>query len=221
MSKSEKQTPQSETLRTSESFSRSPEREALLTAIQLRDAAATQTASLVEARGRASADRFLAARDVEAAERTLTAARETSRAQLVDAYMTGEDVDAHDIADAETALAKATRRLADLQTIADGLAAHERQPGSSVPALNVVAAVRAVIQSCPTVRRLINDYDTAKRTFQQYESTLIWLAGQHAIPDDLIRVAPSANATRYADPDPAWVNAIAALSQDADAELPA
>jgi hypothetical protein len=199
---------------------RSPEREALAAAIEIRDASASQTASLVQARARAAQDRFAAARAVEAAESALTAARETLRAQLVDAYISGEDIDTHDIADAESALAKAQRRLADLSSIADGLAAHERQPGSSVPALNLVAAIRDVIKAAPITRRLVEDYRTAERTFQQYQATLIFLAGQHAIPDDLQAAAPKAHHTRFAEPDPAWVAAIAALAQDADVTLP-
>jgi hypothetical protein len=200
---------------------RTPEREALAAAIALRDATAAQTASVVQARARAASDRFAAARAVEEAERALTLARETSRAQLVDAYMSGEDVDDRDIADAEWELAKAQRRLADLSTIADGLSAHERQPGHSIPATKVTAAVRAVVQACPSVRRLAQDFAVAQRAFREYEATLIWLAGLGCIPDDLQDNAPKAHHTRWAEPADEWVRAIEALKRDADAELPA
>jgi hypothetical protein len=202
---------------------RTPEREAreaLLTAIQLRDATAAQTASLVEARGRAAQDRFKAARDVEAWEQALANARERSARSLVDAYMSGEDIDTRDVADAESELAKAQRRLADLQTIADGLAAHERQPGSSVPAMNVTAAVRAVVKAAPVTRRLVEDYHIAEPTFHTHHATLVHLAGRGMIPDDLAHAAPSASATRFAEPADEWVQANAALAQDADAPLP-
>jgi len=221
MSKSEKRTSLSETSVTSESGLRSPEREALLMAISARDETAAQSAALVQARERAAADRFRAARDVEEAERALNAARETGRSTLVDAYMSGsEDIDLRDVADAETALAKAQRRLNNLQTIAAELDAHERQPGSSVPAMQVTAAVRAVVQACPSVRRLVEDYHIAERTFHTHQATLVHLAGRGMIPDDLIHAAPSASATRFAEPADEWVQAIAALAQDADAPLP-
>jgi hypothetical protein len=87
--------------------------------------------------------------------------------------------------------------------------------------MRVGEAMRAVVKSHPTVRRLVEDFELARRTFQQYEATLIHLANQRCIPDDLVSVAPSVNATRFAEPDPAWVRALASLSLDADAELPA
>ncbi len=40
------------------------------------------------------------------------------------------------------------------------------------------------------------------------------------VPDDLKSAAPSASATRYAEPDENWLAAVEALKHDADAELP-
>jgi hypothetical protein len=199
---------------------RTPEREALAEAIALRDEASAQSATLTQARSRAASDRFAAIRDVENCERALTNARETSRSVLVDAFIAGESIDDSAVADAETALSRAQRRLADLTTIADELDAHQRPPGSSVPASRVTEAVRAVVKTHPTVRRLVQDFDTARRTFREYEATLIFLVNQRCVPEDLITAAPSASSVRYADPDPSWVAAIEALKQDPDTELP-
>jgi hypothetical protein len=123
------------------------------------------------------------------------------------------------VADAEAALVRARRRLADLSVIEEELSA-ERAPGRSIPNIKVEEAVRAVVKAHPTVRRLVEDWQNAERTFRVYEATLIWLAGQQCVPGDLVSVAPSRNAIRYADPDPAWVDAIDAMRRDADSALP-
>jgi hypothetical protein len=110
---------------------------------------------------------------------------------------------------------------AELAMIEQELSARTRPaPGYSVPNSRVGEAVRAVVKSHPAVRRLVEDFATARRAFQQSEATLIHLSAQRCVPDDLVSLAPRADATRFADPDPAWVSAIAALGVDADAELP-
>jgi hypothetical protein len=40
------------------------------------------------------------------------------------------------------------------------------------------------------------------------------------IPEDLRDAAPSASATRWAEPNPEWVAAIELLKKDANAKLP-
>lgn len=217
MSKNTKTIAQFETY---ESGSRSPEREELASAIRIRNSAQDEDEALKAAKQRAASDRFKAARAVEDAERALTSAREAERSTLVEAYVSGEDSDGRDVADAETALSAAQRRLADLQSIADGLSSHGQAPGRSVPATKVTKAVQAVVQAHPTVRRLVQDFDTAKRTFQTYHSTLRWLAARDCIPADLIEAAPKANETFFAEPADEWVQALEALKLDADAELP-
>lgn len=218
MGKDKRATSQSEI--SSNGQPRSNERAALAEAIALRDAAQAEDEALKQARARAASERFKAARAVEDAERALTSAREAARSTLVDAYVSGEDIDDRDVADAETALTAAQRRLADLQTVADALSSHRQAPGHSVPALKVTAAVRAIVRAHPTVRRLVQDFDTAKRTFETYHSTLRWLAACDCIPADLVEVAPKANETFFAEPANEWVSAIAALAIDADAGLP-
>ena len=197
------------------------ERQALATAIAVRDAAKAEEATLKRGAERAKADAFLARRTVEAAEAALTKLQETARFALADDYLNGEADDGSEIAEAEAALATAQRRAAELGMIEQELRARSGPvPGHSVPAMRVEEAMRAVVKAAPIVRRLVQDFDTARRTFQQYEATLIHLAVQRCIPDDLKDAAPRPNATRYADPDPAWVSAIAALAIDADATLP-
>ena len=101
---------------------RSPEREILATAIAARDEADAAEATLAQARERAAADRFRAARDVEALERALQEAREAEREALVDAYVghtggCGEAERPAAIRDARAALERARDRLANLVTI--------------------------------------------------------------------------------------------------------
>ena len=199
---------------------RSKEREALAEAIRVRDEEAADGAALAQARARARQDLFKANREVEAAEQALTSAREAARMSLVADYVDGNDSDDFAVADAEAALNRAQQRLADLKMIEQELAAHERRPGHSIPNMRVEAAARVVVRAHPTVRRLVQGFDTARRTFQQYEATLIYLAGQRCIPDDLVDVAPRAHATRYADADPSWVKALEALKRDPHAVLP-
>ena len=86
--------------------------------------------------------------------------------------------------------------------------------------MKVDEAVRTVVRAHPALRTLVLDYDSARRAFHSYEATLIWLAGRGCIPNDLSDAAPSKNATRYAEPDSAWLEAIEALKRDADAPLP-
>ena len=201
---------------------RSPQREALAAAIAIRDEADPDDKLVSQARERARDDLFKANRAVEAAERALASARETARLSLVGAYVDGDDGAAAPatIDDAEAALAKARTRQAEMKMIADELAAHQRAPGWSIPNRAVEDAMRAIVKNHLAVRRLCEDFDTARRVFQQHEATLIFLAGQHCIPSDLIDVAPKAHATRFADADPQWVQALEALKQDADFQLP-
>ena len=202
---------------------RSSERQALAEAIHLRDEVAARTVALAKGKERAAQDRRKANRDVEDAKQALTLAREAARAALVDAYVDGEGGDdaaaRMPIAEAEAALDRAQRRVAEIQAIVDQLNAPQ-EPGHSVPHLQINEAVRAVVRADPVVRRLVQDFDLAKRTFQTAEATLVFLAGQKCIPDDLVAVAPRKDATRYADPDPTWIKAIEALKRDPDATLP-
>jgi hypothetical protein len=212
-----------ETSQTSENPSNAPrssEREALAEAIRIRDEAEAEDNGLKQVKARAAADRFMAARDVEAAERALANARKASRTTLVDAYAAGEDIDDRDVADAESALTKAQRRLADLQTIADELAAHQRSPGYSVPNTRVGEAARAVIKSDPAVRRLAQDFALARRTFETHQSTLRWLASLNCIPEDLRNECPKTHDTFFVPPSDAWKAAAEALTHDPDAALP-
>ena len=198
------------------------QREALAEAIAIRDEADAGDKLVSRARERARADLFKANRALEDAEAALSNARETARLSLVDAYVDGDDGAAPPakIADAEAALAKARTRQAEMKMIADELAARQRAPGWSIPNRAVEDAMRAVVKNHLAVRRLCEDFDTARRVFQQHEATLIFLAGQHCIPSDLIDVAPKAHATRYADADPQWVQALEGLKHDADFQLP-
>ena len=201
---------------------RTPERQLLASAIAARDAAASREAQLAQALERAKADRFKASRTVEEAESTLNRVRAAARESLVDAYTFMSDDRGDDgVEAAEQALALATRRLAELQMVEAELGTRTGPaPGHTLPSIKVEAALRDVVRSHPTVRRMVKDFETARRTFQQYEATLIHLAGQACIPDDLTEAAPKANHTRYASPDPVWLAAMEQLKRDPDAPLP-
>jgi hypothetical protein len=223
MSKQDTATPE-----TSRNSLRSPERQALAQAIAARDAADQRESTLTRAAERAKADRFLATRDVEEAERSLNRAREAAREVLVDTYAfmggdEGNDSRAApgDVIEAGRTLAAAQRRASDLAMVEQELAARTGPaPGRSLPAIEVDKRVRAVVRSAPITRRLVEDFRTAERTFQQYQATLIFLAGLNCIPDDLVGSAPKAHHTRYAEPNPVWKAAIESLKRDPDAELP-
>jgi hypothetical protein len=222
MSKDKRATPQFETSASgSTEETRSPEREALATAIAVRDEAAEREATLKQAAERAKADAYRARRAVEAAEAALNTAQETARFVMTDAYLEGEAEDRSAVTEAEAALAVAQRRAAELAMIEGELRARsERAPGRSVPNMRVGESVRAVARAHPAVRRLVEDYRIAESAFQTYHSTLRWLAARNCIPADLIEAAPKAHETFFAEPDDGWVSAIATLAQDADAPLP-
>jgi len=224
MSKAEKIQPNSQpdSEHGSSAGARSPARAALAEAIRVRDEAQAEDEVLRQARERAKADRFLAFRDVEAATGHLNRARDMARESLVGAYVDGDEGDGgRVIAEAEAELHRAQRRAAELSIIEQELNARTSPaPGRSIPNMRVDEAVRAVVKTHPTVRRLVTDWQTAERSFRMYEATLIWLAGHAMIPPDLERAAPSKNATRYSEPDESWLAAIEALKKDADAELP-
>jgi hypothetical protein len=201
---------------------RTAEREQLAAAIAARDAADQREATLAKAAERARADAFAARRAVEDAERALNRAREAARESLVDAYV-GDDIRTapSDVIEAERTLATAQRRLSDLQLVEQELGARSGPaPGRSLPSTKVDQAVRAVVKAAPITRRLVEDFRTAERTFQQYHSTLRWLAAHGMIPDDLKDRAPKAHETYHCAPDPAWEAALGKLARDADAELP-
>jgi len=203
---------------------RSPERQVLAAAITERDQADAREATLRHAQTRARDDAFAARRSVEAAEATLNRARDEARASLVDAYVDdagGDDLAPDAIAEAERALALANRRLAELQMVEQELSARTGPaPGRSIPNIRVEAAVRSVIKACPTVRHMAQDYATARRAWEQYHSTLRWLASLDCIPDDLTDRSPKPHETYFVDPSPEWTAAISALARDADAQLP-
>jgi hypothetical protein len=207
---------------------RTAEREQLAAAIAVRDQAEAREATLAKAHERAKADRFLATRDVEEAERSLARCREAARETLVDSYAfmggdEGNDSRAApgDVIEAEATLAAAQRRMADLQMVEQELSARSQPaPGRSLPDIEVGKRVRAVVKDCPTLRRLVEDFRTAERTFQQYHSTLRWLAAHDLIPDDLKNSAPKPHEVYQAPPDTQWTAAIESLKRDPDAELP-
>jgi hypothetical protein len=211
---------------TPETSHRSQERQALAAAIRARNEAEARESTLTKAAERARADAFLARRAVEAAEAALNRARETARASLVDAYVGDGDSDdsraaPSDVIEAEATLAAAQRRLSDLQLVEKELSVRTGPaPGRSLPGMRVDEAVREVVRSHPTLRRLVQDFRLAERTFRTTEATLIWLAGQKCIPADLTEAGPKAHHTRYAEPDPAWLAAVESLKRDADAALP-
>ncbi|HZZ61491.1 MAG TPA: hypothetical protein VFE63_09985 [Roseiarcus sp.] len=200
---------------------RTPERAALAEAISVRDEAEQSAADLARTKERARADRVRAIGEIDEAKERLRWAREAARANLVDAYASGGGIDENDpVVDAEAALARAERRYNDLRVITDELDAREAPPGYSVPNTRVEDAARAVVLAHPAVRRLVQDYETARRAFYVYQSTLRWLAARGCIPDDIKKVAPRPHDTIFADPDPAWLAAFEALTRDADAPLP-
>jgi hypothetical protein len=86
--------------------------------------------------------------------------------------------------------------------------------------MQVDDAVCNVVKASPVVRRLVEDYGTAKRSFEIYHATLVTLALRGCILADLVHLAPSQNETRYADIDPNWLRALEALKADPDAALP-
>ncbi len=205
---------------TFENSSRSP-RESLALAIAERDEVEREEAAFLRARERAKEDRFRAARAVEDAEAALNRARDEARASLVDAYVDGDEGDGdRAVADAEATLDRARKRLADIKAIADELAGRERAPGYSVPSKRVEDCVRRVVASSAVVRRLTNDFASARAAYRQYHSTLRWLNAHGYVPDDLRGAAPRPSETYFADPDPAWLEAVEALRSDPDAALP-
>jgi hypothetical protein len=80
--------------------------------------------------------------------------------------------------------------------------------------------VRAVVKAHPTVHRLVQDYATARAVWEQYHSTLRWLASVDCIPDNLKGSSPKPHETYHAPPDPTWIAAVEALKKNPDAELP-
>ncbi len=201
---------------------RSPERQLLASAIAARDAAASREAHLAQALERAKADRFKAGRVVEEAESTLNRVQAAARESLVDAYtFMSDDRGPDGVAEAEATLALANRQLAELQMVEAELGTRTGPaPGHTLPNLKVEAALRDVVRSHPTVRRLAQDYRTAEATFRQYHSTLRWLASLDCVPDDLRDAVPKVQETYFGAPSPEWTAAIAALATNADAALP-
>jgi hypothetical protein len=201
----------------------SPERRALADAIRARDEVEGRISSRRQAQSLADEHRLRARREVESAEEALRQAHERERSAVADAYAgDGGEPDRSATMEAEGALARAKRRLADLEFIAPTLAAKVMEDGPHASNLNlrVEAAVKAVVTASPAVRRMVEDYDVARRALQSYHSTLRWLAFRGMIPNDLKATAPRPNETYYAEPDPAWETAIARLASDPDARLP-
>jgi hypothetical protein len=205
-----------------EETTRSPERERLSQAIEALRESERETQAIARARQRAQADRIRTLGEISDLKEALDAAQEKERVALTTAYIEGGDDACGDdeIAAAEAALARAERRLADIRRVEVELAANERQPGWSLPGGEVDRAVRDVIKSAPVVRRLIEDYRTARAAFFTYEATLMMLAGRGCVPDDPRDAVPRGDGVRFAEPDPVWTRAIEALRRDADEPLP-
>ncbi len=204
-----------------ESSLRSPERAALAAAISARDEAEAEDAALRSARERALRDRMAARRAVEDAERALAEARERDKRELTASFVSGEpNAAASEVPAAEAALVLARRRLADLEEIGRELGEPTPRSGRSMRDVKVDEAIAAIVRGHESVRRLTNDYRAMRSAFLQCEATLIWLAVRRMIPHDLVRVAPSANATRLSEPDPAFVAAVEALKSNPSGLLP-
>jgi hypothetical protein len=201
---------------------RSPERQALADAIRARAEVEGRMAPRKQAQSRAEEDIFRARREVEDAEEALSQAHERERGVLADAYAAGSEPDRSAVMEAETALARAKRRLADLKFIAPTLAAKAMEDGPLASSCNlrVEEAVKAVVAGCPSIPRMVEDYAVAHRTYQVLHATLRQLAYLGVIPDDLKAAAPRPNETYFCAPDPSWEAAIAQLATDPDAALP-
>ena len=72
----------------------------------------------------------------------------------------------------------------------------------------------------PAVRRVVENYDRARRSFDSIHATVRLLSATGMIPNELKALAPSPTAAFFAKPDQAWVEAIERLDSDADATLP-
>jgi len=89
--------------------------------------------------------------EVEDADEALSQAHERERSAMADAYAAGGEPDHSATMEAETALARAKRRLADLKFIAPRLAAKAMEDGPLASSLNlsVEAAIKAVVAAAP------------------------------------------------------------------------
>jgi hypothetical protein len=63
----------------------------------------------------------------------------------------------------------------DMEVIERELSSREAHPGHSVPQSRVDEAVREVIKAHPSHQRLCEDYAIARRSFETYSPTLIFL----------------------------------------------
>ncbi len=159
---------------------RSEERRLLAAAIAARDEIDREAQALLRAKARARDDRVAAFGALEDAEAALADAREQGARELTASYISGEpNAEASEVPEAEAALERARRRYADLKAIADELETRKAEAGSSVPALRVADAVRGVVRNADVVRRMVQDFRVAERTFRVYEATLCFFAQQH------------------------------------------
>ncbi len=200
-------------------------RRALADAIQARDDFRREVEQFAEARERVLTDLRKARDAEEEAQSAVEAAADVDREALAEAYAAGAEPppesDAKE-AKALEALSLARRKVSNLQAISQTLAKREMERNGSLQVLNtkVGEAVKELVLQSPEVERLVNDYVAAKRAFNVYFSTARWLAFQGLIPAHLSEVAPRPHETYFHPPDPAWENAIEALSKDANAQLP-
>jgi hypothetical protein len=201
---------------------RSPERQRLADAIQEQAEAAKRAASLSKARERANADRFLAVRDVEAADAALKASTPSLDA-LVEAYVAGRELDSSAMRTAEAEFERARSRLADLEKVAGAL------ENASVLDPNYVSvdmnwslnqAVADVVAADPAVRRLVENFDKIRRSYRALHSTVRWLVAGDMVPADLKDMAPKASEVYFGAPDQVWLAAVERLARDPDAALP-
>jgi DNA repair exonuclease SbcCD ATPase subunit len=180
---------------------RSPERQALADAIEAYSEAERRLKPQRDALARIEADLHLARRDEEAAEHALEKAARVDAKALADAYTNNDPTpDPPDLALAETTLAKARRRIEELNTIRATLEARRATGLYPVEAEAIKTAVRAVVMASPAVERLVNDYAVAKQAFNVSLSTLCKLALEGMIPEHLKDVAPKRHDAYFVPP---------------------
>jgi hypothetical protein len=202
---------------------RSQERAALHAAIVKRDAAAAEVERVSAALHRAKESRFAAFQALEDARENLAKSRSEAAINAAARYLGEAPLSDLRIPDGRREVERLESEFEDEKVLIAALEQrlHEAKSRLGYAEMSVERCLTEALQVSPEVEAAVAAFRDAVREFATREATMRYLFKSGAIPSSLRFAAQLCENDRQGNsPDAAWVEAIAQLSRDADAQLP-
>jgi hypothetical protein len=204
-------------------MARSPEREALGAAIVKRDAVQAEVSRVSAALHHAEAARFAAFRELDDARMGLAEARKNAAIDAASRVL-GEPLQSNvSVVDLRREIERLESEHAEAKMLLGALEQRlfDAKGSLDLAELGVDGALCEALQVDPAVEAAVAAFRASVQAFVKHEATMRHLFKAGAIPPSLRFAAQLCENDRQGNsPDARWVEAIAALSRDADTPLP-